>query len=257
MTDTLSSNPYEPIFAAQKALFRTGATRAQYEMCEPATAPQPPLRLPSLIAWTPGTLNKIGAGDAKRGAFIELNCTACHGEGGISRSGIIPTLAGMDAPAMHKQLDDFRSGKRLWGEMQGIAKALSPQASADAAAFFAGLAQGHQQFSLREEEPHIAGGLRQSDPAARLVYIGDPGRTIAPCASCHGPAGRKFGAPALMNQQAAYIERQLGSFAQGIRENDIGEQMRVIAKQLTPDEIHALAIFYGAKETAHMVEKKM
>ena len=28
MTDTLSSNPYEPIFAAQKALFRTGATRA-------------------------------------------------------------------------------------------------------------------------------------------------------------------------------------------------------------------------------------
>jgi hypothetical protein len=29
MTDTLSSNPYEPIFTAQKALFRTGATRAR------------------------------------------------------------------------------------------------------------------------------------------------------------------------------------------------------------------------------------
>lgn len=29
MTDPLSSNPYKPIFAAQKALFRTGATRAR------------------------------------------------------------------------------------------------------------------------------------------------------------------------------------------------------------------------------------
>ena len=29
MADTLSSNPYEPIFTAQKALFRTGATRAR------------------------------------------------------------------------------------------------------------------------------------------------------------------------------------------------------------------------------------
>jgi aldehyde dehydrogenase (NAD+) len=29
MTDTLSSNPYERIFTAQKALFRTGATRAR------------------------------------------------------------------------------------------------------------------------------------------------------------------------------------------------------------------------------------
>jgi hypothetical protein len=29
------------------------------------------------------------------------------------------------------------------------------------------------------------------------------------------------------NQQTAYIGRQLASFAQGIRQNDIGEQMRV------------------------------
>jgi hypothetical protein len=29
MIDTLSSNPYEPVFTAQKTLFRTGATRAR------------------------------------------------------------------------------------------------------------------------------------------------------------------------------------------------------------------------------------
>ena len=43
----------------------------------------------------------------------------------------------------------------------------------------------------------------------------------------------------------SYIERQLAAFAQGIRQNDILEQMRIIAGQLTPDEMHALAMFYG------------
>jgi|SRR5690242_11607489 cytochrome c553 len=58
--------------------------------------------------------------------------------------------------------------------------------------------------------------------------------------------GYKLGAPALQGQHAAYIERHLASFAQGMRENDIFQQMRVIAKQLTQDEVHALAAFYGA-----------
>jgi cytochrome c553 len=228
----------------------------------PAGEPQPPLRVPSLIAWTPGTLDKIAAGDARRGAFVALNCTACHGEGGVSHSNLIPTLAGMDAPAIYKQLDDFRSGKRLWGVMQAIAKALSPQDSADVAVYFAGLSIEpasirHQQFPLREEEPLIAQGLQNSDLASLLVYVGDPQRTIAPCAACHGPAGKKLGAPPLKDQLASYIERQLASFAQGIRENDIGEQMRVIAKQLTPDEIHALASFYGSEEPARTAEKRM
>lgn len=255
-------SPYEqngPRLDTWSAICRSLGVTADIK---PAGEPQPPLRIPSLIAWTPGTLDKIAAADAKRGAFIALNCTACHGEGGVSHSGLIPTLAGMDAPAIYKQLDDFRSGKRLWGVMQAIAKALSPQDSADVAAYFAGLSRepaaiGNQQFTLSEEEPLTARGLQKSDPASRLVYVGDPHRTIAPCAACHGPASKKFGAPPLKDQQTAYIERQLASFAQGIRENDIGEQMRVIAKHLTPDEMHALADFYGSEETTRTAEKRM
>jgi len=229
---------------------------------KPAAELQPPLRVPSFIAWTPSALDKIGAGNAKQGAFVALNCTACHGEGGISQSGLIPTLAGMDASATYKQLDDFRTGKRTWGVMHAIAQALTPEASADVAAYFGSLSKepaaiGHQQFPLQEEEPLIAGSVRSNDPAARLVYAGDPRRTIAPCAACHGPAGRKFGAPPLKNQKSAYLERQLASFAQGIRVNDIGEQMRVIAKALTPDEMHALAEFYGGSQITHTVEKRM
>src|SRR5262249_49642584 len=79
----------------------------------------------------------------------------------------------------------------------------------------------------------------------RLVFVGDPQRGIPPCAACHGPNGYKIGAPRLTGQHVAYIERQLTAFSQGIRENDINEPMRMISKQLTSGEIHALAAFYG------------
>jgi cytochrome c553 len=51
-------------------------------------------------------------------------------------------LAGMDAAAIYKQLDDHRSGKRLWGVMGAIAKALSVQDPADVAAYFAAQSGG-------------------------------------------------------------------------------------------------------------------
>ena len=79
------------------------------------------------------------------------------------------------------------------------------------------------------------------------MFAGDPQRGIAPCSACHGPGGYKLGAPALQGQHAAYIERQLAAFAQGMRQNDIFEQMRVIAKQLTPQEMHKLAVFYSTR----------
>ena len=93
----------------------------------PAGEPQPPLRTPSRIAWTSATLTQIAAGNAEHGAFVALNCTACHGEHGVSQNGLYPTLAGMDAAAIYKQLVDFRAGKRSWGAMNAIAQALSVQ----------------------------------------------------------------------------------------------------------------------------------
>jgi cytochrome c553 len=210
----------------------------------PATEAQPALRTPTRVAWTSSTLDQVAAGDAKHGAFIAMNCVACHGEGGVSKSTLIPTLAGMEAAVIYKQLDDYRSGKRPWGVMGAIAKALSAQDSADVAAYFS--AQRGGLPPLRGYRvPESGRSLREFDPAKRLIYAGDPQRGIPPCAACHGPGGYKLGAPALQGQQAAYIERQLAEFAQGIRQNDIFEQMRVIAKELSPEEMRALAAFYG------------
>jgi cytochrome c553 len=217
----------------------------------PAREAAPPLRTPSRIAWTSSTLGQIRAGNAQHGSFIALNCTACHGEGGGSKSTFIPILAGMDPAVIFKQLDDYRSGKRLWGVMGAIAKALSTLDSADVAAYFAVRPKGLVAIA-RGGSLHAKA---ESDSARRLAFIGDEQRGIPPCTACHGPNGYKIGAPPLAGQHVAYIERQLAAFAQGLRQNDINEQMRAIARQLTPSEMHALAAFYGAPESARVANK--
>ncbi len=219
----------------------------------PASEPQPPLRTPTRIAWTRATLAQIAEGSGKQGIFVAMNCTACHGERGVSSSGLYPTLAGMDAAVIYKQLDDFRAGKRWWGAMNGIAQALSPEASADVAAYFARRTDG--LVSVGNERSQGGDPPGQDTPAVRLAFDGDPSRGIPPCAACHGPANIKLGAPPLKGQRSAYIERQLAAFAQGMRQNDIDEGMRTIASQLTPLEMRSLAEFYAAPLDAKPAEQ--
>ena len=206
----------------------------------PAGGPQPPLRTPTRIAWSRDALARIAAGNVDRGAVVAMNCVACHGEQGVSQSGLYPSLAGMDATVIYKQLDDFRAGKRSWGAMNAIGHALSPEASADVAAYFASRPRSAEWRVASEEQNS------RSSPVRRLVFTGDAARGIPACAACHGPSGSKLGAPPLQGQQPDYIERQLAALAQGIRQNDINRQMRTLATQLKPEEMRAVAAFYGS-----------
>lgn len=241
--DQQNGPPLEPSTAICRALGIAADTG-------PAAEPQPPLRTPTRVAWTSATLAQIAAGNAEHGAFVAVNCTACHGQQGVSRSGLFPTLAGMDAAAIYKQLDDFRAGKRSSGVMNAVATALTAEDSADVAAYFA--SRSTALPPLVGEEFQVGHTPAERNPAIRLVFAGDPARGIPPCAACHGSGGSKLGAPPLKGQQPAYIERQLAAFAQGMRKNDINEQMRSIATQLTSGEMHAIAEFYGPGAAAQM-----
>jgi len=210
-----------------------------------ASSPQPPLQTPTELAWTQATLDQIRNGNPQRGSFVAMNCAVCHEQSAANPSHLIPVLDGLDAAVIFKQLSDYRSGKRSWGVMNGIGKALDAQASADVAAYFA-TRTGRLQADSGMRFPESGRGFRQSNVGERLIFAGDPQRGIAPCASCHGPGGYKLGAPPLKGQYSAYIERQLAAFAQGIRQNDIYEQMRAIARHLTADEMKAVAEYFGA-----------
>jgi cytochrome c553 len=208
---------------------------------------QPPAKVPTHIAWTEATILQAINGDPKRGEVIAQDCTACHGEKGLSTQSWIPSLAGLDRLVFYKQLDDFRSGTRLSGPMSAIAQSLTDQQYADLAAYFASLPGLPENRGERSPRPHSS--YRNSDPVQRLIYAGDPKRGIAACASCHGPGGYRIGAPALTKQNELYIEQQLQAFAENTRTNDMDMPMRTIAAMLTESEMHALARAYANEGT--------
>lgn len=208
-------------------------------------AAEPPVRIPSNVAWTAKTIEMASSGDAFRGSLIGRRCDRCHGREGFSSSPSVPNLASMDRLVIWKQLEDFRSGKRSSRVMQPVASSLSMEDSADVAAYYGMM----PIFSDPQDDrafPQPISDPRHEAVAGRLIVSGDGSRGLPPCQACHGPIGFVQGAPSLATQNSNYLLEQLDAFATGGRTNDINMRMRSIAMQLTEDERHALAESYGA-----------
>ncbi len=206
---------------------------------------EPPVRIPSNVAWTPETFAIISGGDAFRGLLLARRCNHCHGEEGFSTVAVFPNLAGDDRLSFWKQMEDFRSRKRASAVMEGVAKSLSARDSADLAAYYSMLPTASDPQDTRAF-PHAMQDPSRASVAIRLILFGDGQRGIPPCQSCHGPVSYVNGAPPLATQNGSYLQEQLEYFANGSRTNDINVRMRSIARQLTDEEKAAVAEYYGA-----------
>lgn len=205
----------------------------------PPAAEAPPAAPASQVAWTSATRGLINEGSVDRGATIAAEvCAACHGENGIAVDPSYPNLAHQSSAAIFKQLQDYKAGNRQGGQaatMAPFAQALDEQQMADVAAYYAS----------RDPRGRVPAGTAVSGAVEQLATIGDPGRPLAACNSCHGTIqGGPEGAPILLGQSAAYLEQQLQLFASGERDNDLFARMRTIASELTPEEMRGLAIYY-------------
>ena len=169
-----------------------------------------------------------------RGATLAQRCAICHGPQGVSDANS-PNLAGQFAAVTYKELVDFKTGARVNVVMTPFAANLSNQDMLDVAAYYAYLPRvPSHKFDPAMEAPAI-------------VTIGAPMRNIAPCGSCHGDIDNKAGSPWLGGQSAVYIKAQLQAVAAGTRRNDISQQMRNIARQMTAEEIDQVARYYEAQ----------
>ncbi|NIF76039.1 c-type cytochrome [Paraburkholderia sp. Cy-641] len=195
-------------------------------------APNAPQVQFSKVEVTPQLLAGATASSIGRGATLALRCTMCHGERGMSGANS-PNLAGQYAIVVYKQLRDFQSGARTNAVMLPMTLNLSDQDMRDLAAYYASLPR-----------PVAGRGLDLAD-APGIVAHGAPLRNIPACAACHGGIDHKAGTPWLEGLPAAYTQAQLLAFASGARHNDISEQMRNIARNMTRDEMTAAASWYA------------
>jgi len=193
----------------------------------------------SQVVWTPDLLQTLANAKPERGrAKVQEVCVACHGEDGVSTAPENPHLAGQSGAAIYKQLNDYQTGSRTHQLMTDIAKALDQATLGDVAAYYAAQPKRNPNPATLAESPATI---------VRLVEVGDPNRNIPPCASCHRPgSGGPIETPILAEQGKDYIVRQLKLYASGERRNDVYGRMRIIAAQLTADEIEGLATYYRA-----------
>lgn len=197
------------------------------ETAAPKTAASDVIVVPRMIV---ADSSSIG-----RGGTLALRCTMCHGARGMSQANT-PNLAGQNSESIYKQLRDFQSKHRGSEIMAPHTRNLSDQDMRDLAAYYASLPRATPPPTLVEQ-------LK----APSIVQIGAPMRNIAPCVSCHGGSDLKTATPLLDGEPESYIRAQLQAFANGTRRNDIHGQMRNIARQMTPEEIEAVSVYYSQR----------
>jgi cytochrome c553 len=190
----------------------------------------------SSVVLTSSMLSRPSAESIGRGATLSHQCAICHGPTGVSRTAF-PNLAGQYPAVIYKELRDFKSGARTNAVMAPFALNLTDQDMTDLAAYYSNLPR------LPAYHPV------QAMPVPRIVISGAPLRGIAPCGSCHGALDNKTGSPWLEGQSAIYLRAQLQAFVNGTRHNDISQQMRNVARQLTKEEIDQAATYYASKPT--------
>jgi cytochrome c553 len=198
-----------------------------------ANSVQPDFKTSNVVV-TSEMLTKPNQVSIGRGATLAQRCAICHGPQGVSDANS-PNLAGQYAAVTYKELNDFKAGARVNAVMSPFALNMSNQDMLDLAAYYS--------YLPRVPSSH----LDATTAAPLIVTTGAPMRNIAPCGSCHGDLDNKAGSPWLGGQSAVYIKAQLQAFASGARRNDISQQMRNIARQMTPEEIDQAAQYYAAQ----------
>jgi cytochrome c553 len=192
----------------------------------------------SQVAWGPEVLDILDNARPELGAQIAgAVCASCHGDAGASATPELPSLAGQTAAAIYKQLHDFRSGARVHAQMTPVARQLQIPDLANVAVFYGRNARPYGGLGSRylSADPHIV----------RIATEGDSARRIPACNSCHvNGSGGPIEAPVLTGQHHQYLAGQLRAYRDGQRRNDVYQRMRIIAAQLSDEEIEALAIYY-------------
>ena len=164
-------------------------------------------------------------------------CSNCHGIDGNAVSPNFPRLAGQPEAYLVVQLKSFRGRGRSdpagFEYMWGLSRALTDAQIDGLAAYF------HAQVP----KPNPARGGPLADAGKVIFEGGLPDQHVPACTSCHGANGEGHDQfPRLAGQHADYVIKQLNVF-QRSDERPEGVVMKVVAHELQPAQIEAIAAY--------------
>lgn len=190
---------------------------------------------------------KIAANGAPNGVAACAGCHGAQGEGNAAAG--FPRIAGQPQAYLAGQMEAFANGSRNNPVMSPIAKAMDRQQMQDVSAYYA-LAQA-ATAAPATAAPAKAGNAAPASLArgSLLASVGDQEKRVQACANCHGPggAGEAPSYPYIAGQHAPYLVSALNEWKSGARNNDPTQQMPMIAKRLSDQDIAALAAFFSAQ----------
>ena len=197
------------------------------------------IRRTMLVAASCALMATLASANEERAhEIVGTRCYSCHGKTGLSTTAQFPKLAGQNVEYLTKQMFNFQAGLRVSTVMQEQIAGLTGNDIEALARYFS-------RQRMVPEKPDDAHMLARGK---RLYFDGKPQQSVSACVSCHGPQAR--GAqmlPRLAGQHATYIERQLQAFIERSRTND-RYKMHMVARNLTPDDIKAVAAFLSSME---------
>jgi cytochrome c553 len=166
-------------------------------------------------------------------------CSTCHGPRGISSSPEFPILAAQHTGYLAAQIDAFRKQARAEKDahdfMWGIAGRLDEKIINGIAAYYA----AQPRAPARTDDPALVAKGKE------LFDKGLLDRGIPACATCHGANGEGIADfPRLAGQHAKYVAKQLTYIQTLTRAAPV---MHGIVKDLTPDEMQAVAAYVQSK----------
>jgi cytochrome c553 len=171
-------------------------------------------------------------------ATAQQVCSNCHGVDGNSTSPNFPNLAAQPQTYIVHQLEGFREHSRSdpagFEYMWGLSRHLTDGQIEGLAAYFSG--QKPRGNAVRPDAAQASAGKK-------IFEGGVPEKSIPACVSCHGDRGQgKDQFPRLAGQHADYVMKQLSVF-QRTDERPKGAVMKVIAHDLTGENMRDVAAF--------------
>lgn len=187
----------------------------------------------AIAADDPGDVRqRRGDGDPAAGKDKIAICKVCHGEGGNSTHNYYPKLAGQYGEYLLRQLKDFKSGQRRDPMMSAMVQSAgSDDDLEDIAAYYS------SQDQMKGDKPVL-------NKAGEALFKAE----VNGCNSCHGEKGKGLApdnayAPVIGGQNKDYLVRQLKNFRNGNRYNDTAGMMRMVAENMTDEDIENVAAY--------------